>query len=208
MKKNNTVHSNTSSGFTIVELMIATAVFSTILVAITFGFMHFSGLYYKGVYTSETQNIARDISDEVSNAVRYGTGEPKTIPTGVDGDTPQEGADVVFCAGGYRFVTRLGVQYVDNTTPGFYMQPQVGNNCANGGSSQRKQLLAKNMRVAGIKFYQNQSNVYTFKITIAYGDDDLLTAKSDVSGAVQCKTGAGATYCAVSSLITTIEKRI
>jgi len=208
MKKNNISHVSRASGFTIVELMIATAVFSTILVAITFGFMHFSGLYYKGVYASETQNVARDISDEVSNAVRFGTGEPKTIPTGVDGDAPQQGADVVFCAGGYLFATKLGVQYTDNTTPGFYMEPQVGSNCVNGDASQRKQLLAKNMRVAGIKFYQSQDNVYTFKITIAYGDDDLLTANSDVGGSVQCKTGAGSTYCAVSSLITTIEKRI
>ena len=208
MRKNNTLHFQSVSGFTIVELMIATAVFSTILIAITFGFMHFSNQYYRGVYASETQNAARDISDEVANAVRFGTGEPKTIPTGTDGDVPTENSDVIFCAGGYRFVTKLGVEYTDNTTPGFYMEPQIGGNCSSGDSSQRKQLLAKNMRVAGIKFYQSQNNVYTFKITIAYGDDDLLTANSDAGGAVQCKTGAGSTYCAVSSLVTTIEKRI
>lgn len=202
-------HYTNSSGFTIVELMIATAVFSTILVAITVGVMQFSARYYKGVYTSETQNVARDISDEVINAVKFGTGEPQTIPTGSDEDVPTEGSTVIFCAGGYLFATTLGQQYEGGSTTGFYMEPRIGGGC-NGDASKRKQLLAKNMRIAGIQFYQStsQPNLYTFKITVAYGDDDLLTSNTDTSGSVQCKSGAGSAYCAVSPLITTIEKRI
>jgi len=223
MKRNNQLYSRKSSGFTIVELMIATAVFSTILIAITVGVIHFSALYYKGVYTSETQNTARDISDEVANAVKFGAGDVVGIPISDDqGGIPQKGDVITFCAGGYVFVTTLGQQY-DSTaaTTGLYMQPKGSNGCtADGNASQRKQLLAKNMRIAAIQLYQNsgQTNLYTFKITIAYappddGDDDatsVLTTTTDpgFSGSVHCKPGSGSQYCAVSSLVTTIEKRI
>lgn len=196
-----------SSGFTIVELMIATLVFSTILVAITVGVLHFSALYYRSVYMSEAQNTARNIADEVANAVKFGTGSIDYIT-----DTPNDGENVVFCAGGYVFVTTLGQQYTGSNT-GFYMQPKSTSACNDPGlnnATNRQQLLSERMRVAGIQFYQNdtQPNVYTLKITIAYGDNDLLTATSDPDGNVQCKSGAGSEYCAVSSLTTTIEKRI
>ena len=203
--------------------MIATAVFSTILVAITVGVIHFSSLYYKGVYTSETQNTARDISDEIANAVKFGVGEVVGIPmSDEEGGIPQKGDVIAFCAGGYVFVTRLGQQY-DGTsaTTGLYMQTKGNNGCtADDVTAKRKQLLAKNMRVAAIQLYRTsgQANLYTFKITVAYapsndGDDDttsVLTTTADpaFSGSVHCKPGAGSEYCAVSSLITTIEKRI
>lgn len=192
------------SGFTIVELMIATAVFSVILVAITVGVLHFSAQYYKGVYTSETQNVARDITDEVANAVKYGADEPET--------STDTAGQIVFCAGGYVFVTVLGEQYTEsNGTKGLYMQPKNAAGCTvPTGTVGRKQLLAKNMRVAALKFTQVNDNLYTLQITVAYGDDDLLTQTSDsnFSGAVQCKIGAGSEYCAVSSLVTSMEKRI
>lgn len=223
MKRNNHRHDNTSSGFTIVELMIATAVFSTILVAITVGVIHFSALYYKGVYTSETQNAARDISDEIANAVKFGAGDVVGIPVSDEqGGIPQKGDFITFCAGGYVFATTLGQQYDGTaTTTGLYMQPKGNDGCTTDDNvSQRKQLLAKNMRVSAIQLYENvgQPNVYTFKITLAYapsddGDDDstsVLTTTADpaFSGTVHCKSGAGSEYCAVSSLITTIQKRI
>lgn len=186
--------------------MIATAVFSTILVAITMGVIHFSAQYYKGVYGSETQNVARDISDQIANAVKFGAGELTTIPvTGASAD----GTDIAFCAGGYIFQTKLGQQYTGGSSTGFYIEPQTGSGCNSGDTSKRKQLLAKNMRVAGLHFYEtSQPGVYSLSLTIAYGDDDLLSAKTDEGGAVHCNSGFGSEYCAVSSLVTTVEKRI
>lgn len=201
MKKNNNQQFKQSAGFTVVELMIATVVFSTILIAVTFGVMHFSALYYKSVYTSETQNVARDISDQVANAVRFGTN------TVIPSQTSESSDDVSFCAGGYIFVTTVGQQY-SGTNTGFYRQP-VNGNCTIPGAGDtdgRKQLLAKNMRITAVSLTSVSSNLYTFRVTIAYGDDDLLTqTKGDD---VHCISGAGNEYCAVSSLVTTIEKRI
>lgn len=204
MKKNSTTHHRHSSGFTIVELMIATAVFSTILVAITVGVMYFTRQYYKSVYTSETQNVARDIADEVANAVKFGSSAVTTISS----TTP--GQPVLFCAGGYVFYTPSlysgNGRYNGTPSTGFYRQPMPNGTCtAPTNTTNRKQLLAKNMRVAKINFVASASGLYTFSITVAYGDDDLL---SDNGETAQCKTGAGSEYCAVSSLVTTIQKRI
>ena len=194
-------------GFTIVELMIATLVFSTILLVITFGVMSFTKMYYKSVYMSATQHTARDISDAVTNAVKFGTG----TPTGIFNDSVS--GNSYFCTGGYVFVYQPGIQYKPSSTIGMYMQPVQGNGCSIPVSSTaRRQLLASNMRVSYLSF-SGTNDVYTLTLRIAYGDSDLLIPSSAASDErwdanTQCISGNGAEYCAVSGLIATATRRV
>lgn len=199
-----TRHANNQAGFTIVELMIATMVFSVILVVITMGVMYFTHSYYKGVYATMTQNAARDISDSVVQAVQFGTGEPDTY---VDtGDTSLSH----FCAGGYVFVFKLGEEYETGNaaTTGMYMQPMSGSCDASVApvSPLRRQLLGNHMRVAYLNFEGN-AGLYTLDLKVAYGGSDLLSDPSGKGAELQCNLGTGSQYCAVARYTTSVSPR-
>lgn len=63
-----------SAGFTIIELLIATLIFSLVLLLVTAGVMQFTRQYYKGVISSNTQNTARAIIDDVTRSIQFTTG--------------------------------------------------------------------------------------------------------------------------------------
>ena len=73
-------------GFTLLELMIATTIFSTILLLLTFGLLNIGKGYYKGKNTVRTQEVARRVMDEITQAIRYGDNPPGPITSigGVD----------------------------------------------------------------------------------------------------------------------------
>lgn len=200
IKKN--IHRN-QAGFTIVELMIATAVFATVLVVITIGIIHFSRGYYRGVYTSQTQTAARQAVDTISQAVQFGTATVNAPQTSIGGDK------YIFCAGGYVFVYELGKMYRPNqaSNNGFYTQPMHNGSCAEQGNSDgRRQLLGDKMRVANLSFTSEGRGVYTISMRLAYGEDELLTATSGNN--VQCRSGAGSEYCAVVALRSSAQQRL
>lgn len=194
------------AGFTIVELMIATMVFSVILMVITVGVMYFTRNYYKGVYASMTQNAARDISDAVAQAVQFGSDDPIEYKYGSTTNN-------YFCAGGYVFVFKLGEQYIVNSgTTGMYMQPMSGN-CDNSvlhpsstALAQRRQLLGDRMRVTYLNF-EGANGLYTFDVRVAYGDDDLLSDNTGLGSDLQCNLGSGREYCAVAQYTSSVRQR-
>ena len=60
-----------NSGFTIIELMIATSVFAVVLVVAASGILAIGMLYYKGVTSSRTQEAARSISNTIANTIQF-----------------------------------------------------------------------------------------------------------------------------------------
>src|SRR5687768_12937296 len=70
-----------NSGFTIIELMIATVVFSTILLIITGGIVQIGKAYYKGVISARTQNTTRQLTDEVTRNLQFNRG--KFVSSGI-----------------------------------------------------------------------------------------------------------------------------
>ena len=61
-------------GFTILELLIASTVFSVILLVATAGIIQIGNLYYKGITASKTQETARAIMEEVSRTAQFSKG--------------------------------------------------------------------------------------------------------------------------------------
>src|SRR5437667_5654433 len=68
-----------TSGFTIIELMIATVIFSVVLLLITAGIMQVARVYYKGVTEANTQSTARSIVDTISQAIQFDGGNITTV---------------------------------------------------------------------------------------------------------------------------------
>lgn len=196
-----------SAGFTIVELMIATMVFSTILVAISVGVIYFTKSYYKGVHESATQNAARGAAESIAKAIQFGGSG-----TDVNQGTYKDGKNFI-CVGGYVFVYELGKTYKAGVSGsgGLYMQTQESGDCdadrenAPSAAEKSKQLLGDNMRVSYLA--APRYDAYSVTVTIAYGDgDDLFTATSGRD--ISCKSGAGSEYCAVATVTATASPRV
>lgn len=212
-----------SRGFTIVEMMIATVVFSVILLVVAMGVISFSNRYYKAVNTSTTQNAARTIIDTISQAVQFGTA-----------NVYGSGANNFFCAGGNVFLfDATGAIYTGAPGQrGLYVTPMdglvvAGSLCHNQSLSGGQQLLGERMRITTLSLAQvGSTKSYMITISLAYGENDLLCAPASVVSScnatapiltdsqlksapdVTCKAGTGSQFCAVSLLKTTVQKRV
>lgn len=230
MMKNRTVSAKKQSGFTIVELMIATMVFSVVIFIITAGVLSFTRSYYKGINSSTTQNAARSVVDTISQAIQF---SGKTV-TETDLTDPNNG---FFCAGDYIYMVSLGKKVPDNPIHGNWGVYQAANpspgSCSalSGPTGDGTELLGSQMRVAdmSVKGVTGESQLYAINLRIAFGDSDLLCSPS-ISGTskgscnkgatsydpdanwyapdMTCKTQTGSQFCAVSALSTTVLQRV
>ena len=95
-----------SAGFTIVELMIATLVFSVILTIATVGILNIGRLYRKSLTQSQTQQVARTILDTVSQNIKFNGG---SVVSGTN----------IYCLGaGKRLTYSLDTQFISINTHG------------------------------------------------------------------------------------------
>lgn len=216
------------SGFTIIELMIATLVFSVILLIITSGVLSFTKSYYRGVNSANLQDTVRSVNDAIIQDVQFSGGviTPTVVPPGSPG---------YFCAGGKIYAYTPGFKY-DGITPsaltnaGLYEEDQVGACAAPTFSpgANGKELLSTNMRVSKLTLAPvtapNGATLYNLTIRVVFGDDALLCSRSASptscssntnltlaqlrNSDLQCKTLQGSQFCAVSELTSTIEERL
>jgi type II secretory pathway pseudopilin PulG len=207
-------------GFTIIELLIATMVFSAVLMLITFGVIRFNQAYYKGIVETNTQNTARLVLENVGQAIQF-SGESVTSPIGSSGSSKG------FCVGDQRYSYILGWQLVDGSASATLHQTKHvlvqdapglcgGLNAQNvqGGSVNGTEMLGPKMRLSKLSVTPVAgTQLYNIDVRVVYGDDDLLRSPSGASPAATaqdaiCKSQAGSQFCAVSELSTVVQKRI
>ena len=86
-------------GFTIVELLIASAVFSTVLLVALTGFLQIGRVFYKGVSNTQTQDAARQVINDLADNLKTAS---STDQVGAPTTTPS-GAYRYLCVGSYRY---------------------------------------------------------------------------------------------------------
>lgn len=217
-----------TKGFTILELLIATVVFSVVLLLVTSGIMQITRVYYKGVTESNTQNTARAIIDTVSQAIQFSGGD--VTPTAA---SPVADTDYAFCVGNEQFSYRLGWQVENSHTPADkqtwhgMVQRTIsggGSDCASSTGAQSltsqtvvgRDLIGQHMRLSNLRVVSLGNNLYEVRVRVVYGDSDLLyspSAPTDSAGATRpdavCRgQQAGSQFCSVAELSTVVVKRV
>jgi prepilin-type N-terminal cleavage/methylation domain-containing protein len=186
-------------GFTIIEMVIATTVFSVILLVVTFGILQISRSYYKGVNEAATQTVARNIMDTIGQSIQFsgegvgiadidtkhsfcvGRQRYSFVPGWIVTDTNPGGADVTDAA---QHETSRGLYVEDNVlycdTSGLPVMNATTIKTLTGG----RELLSPNMRIAKLSVTQDAGNASQFKITvrIIYGQDDFIYSPSNDTG--------------------------
>ncbi len=198
-------------GFTIVELLVALAVFSVVLVVVTAAILQISRVYYKGVTEANVQSTARNIMDTVAQSIQFSGG---TVTDTVG--APAAGGSYDFCINNQEYSYRPGYKLVDST-PGanetnHSLVVRTVSACSSptgqtmSGPVTGRELLAPNMRLANMVVKNVGPNLYQVQVRIVYGDDDLLTGPTTATAA--CKGVAGRQFCAVSDLSTVVISRV
>ena len=209
------------SGFTIVELMIATTVLSLILLLATVIMISIGNLYNKGVNQSNVQDASRTVVDNMAQEIELSKGR-------ITGDTGNAAPGTNYiCINSVRFTYVLGVQIggsqkhvlwrdrpvscsgpaiLTDDIPGFADDP--------GGKSNGIEMIPdharlSNMDISGVNIDATHPfgvSPFTITVRVAYGDDDLLNHPSGTDAS--CLGDTGQQFCAVSELATTVTTRL
>lgn len=227
---------NKSEGFTIVELLIATVIFSMVLLLVTTGVLEISKVYYKGVTDSNTQTVATNIVDTVAQAIQFDGGAVQTTPA-----SAPAGTSYAFCVGNQRFSYYPGYELInsspvngqDETNHSIVEDNSAGCTAQNmTGSVQGRELMGQNMRLSSVSVtcalpsgicndVPGAILAYRVQVRVVYGSDDLLfsptLSQQSASNAAQAaatdaqcagsNTG-GDQFCSQSDLSTIVVKRV
>lgn len=218
------------AGFTIVELIIATVIFSAILLICTTGIIQIGRFYYKGITSAKTQEVARSTIDDISRSIQFSNDDVRPLPN--PASATYGGATYYsWCVGEirYSFILNSQLKTNPNSTSGnpqtrhaLWLDsltsnlaacvpldlskptPQDSNTDKNFKAA--RELLSENMRLQAFNIVQSAtvSSLYNIQLRVAYGDKDLFdnTTGNCVS------SQQGGQFCATSELNTSVTKRI
>lgn len=214
-------HQTSRGGFTIIELMIATAVFSVVLLLCTYAVLSIGRAYYRGVITTRTQETARGIMEEITDSIRFGGAEVTKLED-------HDGVEA-FCIGQLQFSYRLDTQLVERPSVGGDKRPEdepapepetgtaykvfnkhkpcYGLADVSAMDKSGTELLRLRMRLdkLSIDAVPGSPGIYKVVVRVIHGEKDLLEG---ATGEQVCKQErAGSEYCAVSELSTIVERR-
>lgn len=207
-------------GFTIVELMIASAVFATVLAIASVAVLNISRAYYSGLTQTRNQEVARAVMDELAQSLQLA----RTVQ-GLPFSTKLDSNDGSFCIGNKQYRANLGAYQDDDrdaTNPpvGFAVRELSGGaTCATtdtvGGGALPiptvtdgvSEFIGQGMRLADLDISGNPaSGVYDITVVVVTGQDDLLT---DPPNDYSCRGDrSGGQFCAYATLTTTVQGRL
>jgi prepilin-type N-terminal cleavage/methylation domain-containing protein len=210
-------------GFTIIELLIATAVFAVVMLIAAASIIYVSKTYVKGNIESQTQQTTRSVLQTISQDIEFTKNSTINIsPSGNNANTYH------FCIGNDVYVYKLSVQVSSSEDPLYvYSSANCPTVIPTSPPTNSRELLSNNEQLGQLSLTCAESDnddvgntvctTYTVSVEVAYigGDSSLEdTSNSGLNTAnafygYSCSnmqiTGS---FCAVSSLTTTIEPRI
>jgi prepilin-type N-terminal cleavage/methylation domain-containing protein len=200
-------------GFTIIELLIATLVFSVVLLLCTAALMQISKVYYRGVISTRTQEVARTIVNDISEHLQFSSKD-------IYSPLPPSGSNQGFCVGSFLYSYVAGTDgelpaddtgrhaLVVNDLGRPCTSSEVPQNVATGGVLAGREFLQPLMRVAYLNVTETPigSGIYKINLTLAYGQDDLLEVSSGQNA--RCKSIQNSPFCAVVNLSGTVQRRV
>lgn len=215
------VNTKNNKGFTIVELMIALSVLSTILVAASLVMIQVGHLYVKGVNAADLQTVNRSVVADVTSALQFSGNKPQPCMPTDSSTCPDAAGFNAYCVGTTRYTYILNReqgtdQYPPNSAPPL-TTPHVlwrdvmpdGSSCQPldnpPGTTGGYDMLPDHMRLTDFSINETAPNsgVYNVKVSMAYGDSDLLTADQH-----SCNGKQGQQFCSTSTITSTVSRRV
>lgn len=199
-------------GFTIVELLIATAILSLIILLSTVMISSIGSLFYKGIIQTRTQNNTRNISDDVAQHLKFSNGDLWSSSHVYAGVTINS-----YCVNGTRYSYVIGRQI--GTIAHVLWRDNPGASCtpvdltlatpinADGSASiNGAEMIAPSSRLTVFSLTRaTLTSPIAINVGVAFGDPSLTNAVSGSS--VKCLGAAGDSFCASVYQSTIVTQR-
>ncbi len=184
-------------GFTLVELLLAMALFSFILLFATTGFIIINRAYNKGLTVKLVQDEGRKLVEELTREIRVSSAE------GIDTVSKPD----CISLNGYRYYWSIPMSGAANS-PGRLLKEE-GKNCADSiviASPGGVDVL--NTRI-GVQFMAvtrvaASTSTYSVKVVLSTADTDLVDTTGENA---TCTTNSGNQYCDIVTLTTVVNSR-
>jgi prepilin-type N-terminal cleavage/methylation domain-containing protein len=201
------------SGFTILELLIATTVFTFVLLGATFSIIEVGRIYIKGIVGSETQNTARSIAETLSQAIQLSNQGSNTSITPIPPYRETNPNQYAFCVNGQLYTYTLNQEQTDSDA-GFVEYASDGCDLATLESlpanwATGQELLSNNMQIIAFSItqpYSTDSNLYSISFTIAYGADSSFINGNPNDGCLSFNSGGA--FCDIVPFTVTVQDRL
>lgn len=196
-----------AQGFTIVELIMATAVFSLVLLLGLTGFIQVGRMFYKGVTISQTKDVVTTTVQTISGDIKLA----KAVQV-LNGGTTSP----TVCIGNHRYSVRLNTAVDTSASNGNYalkreIMPSdiCDTNPISIAQAASPELLGNRMRLLkfDVREIGSGTDLYFVNIKIAYGADEDFE-NPNTAGA-QCKNSVvSSQFCATTEFSTYVYKGV
>lgn len=200
-----------NKGFTIAELLIASMIFTTILLLCVEGITRIAKVYVKNTSISRANEFGKTLISDISGQIKYGSSLPlyKVTPP-----------EIKLCSAGKAYKIVLNQQTTDSIKRKSDPTCKFYDNDPNFFESGAENLTPSSARVLDFNIVKNDlSSSWYIAIRVAIGDSDLLR-KNDGSALppspsydeykdAQCAGGiSGSEFCSVVAISTNVTRRM
>lgn len=181
------------AGFTLVEVSLAMAIFTFMLLVVSMAYINIARLYNASTVARNVQQNNRFAMEQMSRVART---SKDAIWVNLNGPGLSNG----LCLGGSQLF------YLRNLDPADPQKNELmqARSCTNPAGNDPKVLSSPGTYAAKLDADRSVPGTVTLSLWMS-GRTDLLN-KTDESG-LQCTSGAGAEFCAINKLTTTVELR-
>ena len=198
------------NGYTIVELLIATAVFAAVLFIVTYGIIQISKTFTNGFIQTQTQNVAVSLSDQLTRDVEFSSASSIGSDKG----------PITVSGKSYYYFCTYQDEYFYNPGGSFYKIPiSVITNCGSPQASwltnsQTQSLLSNNMEILNNLPAYNDSTqqsiiasgsttgLYSINLDVLYGGTNNLVQNTNKTQWVCKPTVIIGPFCSTYTLTT------
>lgn len=215
---------NKQTGFTLVELMISTAVFAVVIVIGLYGFIQVGRFYTKSINIIRTQEAARNLIMDIANQFQLTSGIYQNRVTSLDPDDQLQDGENIICVGNKAYVYKINSVESGNNhaITSFVISPGT----CSARDSDPVYLLRPGARIIQLDVspYPDDTTGPLFEITVAllYAPVDNATPQGtdlievgttpddpNYYNTWFCSSAVrGSEYCSLSRLTTSVYKRV
>jgi len=212
-------------GFTLIELMFATLIFSIVMIILLASFLQIGRMFYKGISMARTQDASRSVVDSLSDDIRFAADQPIKLDASgkgeaVGGSNPNL---YYFCVGDHRYTYQLKKKIDPSAADQIGMRRDTTTSCdtppiSAAGLKEVSEMLGPDMQLNAFNLACNNGRCTVGVHIIFYGADNLVFTSSkypddtDADRALallepdaECSGGLiSSQFCATATLSTTV----
>lgn len=178
-------------GFTVIELLVATMVFAVVLLLVSYAIIGLTRQFYRGMHQAKTQEVARNITEEIAKNIQYSKVSPINLAPGA------------WCISERTYTAVQGRRLGD--VPAVLIR---SNGCTTPpvGPGQ-VELIGENMRLSNLTITSDSTgNVWTVQVKVSSGADEQLENPNAANA--RCRTESGQQFCAVAEYSVVVVRRM